>query len=47
MSMLKGRDIHFRSIGEVNEKFGIHPLQALLRYGASRSLLFPFSTTRV
>ncbi|KAM5531420.1 hypothetical protein V8D89_012753 [Ganoderma adspersum] len=36
MSMLKGRDIHFRSIEEVNEKFGIHPLQALLRYANSK-----------
>ncbi|KAI1798062.1 NAD(P)-binding protein [Ganoderma leucocontextum] len=40
MGMLKGRDIHFRSVEDLNEKFGMHPLQALLRYANSKLAAF-------
>lgn len=40
MSMLKDRDIHFDTVEGLNEKFSIHPLQGVLRYGMFWSACF-------
>ncbi|TBU43468.1 NAD(P)-binding protein [Dichomitus squalens] len=40
MSQLKGREVRFRNVEDLNEKFGLHPLQPILRYAKSKLAVF-------